>query len=210
MQHLEVSGAVRHIYIYVIRRLKVNIISDIVNLLLYLQNSDVLVISRFQWLMGKSCKHFIPLCIQNLLKFQSGGGGPIAWQPPPHPLGCTHDNSIPLICVQCEWHCLQYTEQSTQCWSKWCQDVTGIIGNMVLVNSVFDMWKDFSKKYPQFGYMPSKMFASLVLCWKSLKNIYLKGRQIISLPGGAHISGRPLETLAWVSVSKLMTVEKPN
>ena len=26
MQHLEVSGAVRHIYIYVIRRLKVNII----------------------------------------------------------------------------------------------------------------------------------------------------------------------------------------
>ena len=27
MQHLEVSGAVRHIYIYVIRRLKVNIVT---------------------------------------------------------------------------------------------------------------------------------------------------------------------------------------
>jgi hypothetical protein len=43
------------------------------------------------------------------------------------------------------------------------QEVTGMIGNMALVNSDFLNVKDFSKNYPQFGHVPSKMFASPVL-----------------------------------------------
>ena len=43
MQHLEVSGAVRHIYIYVIRRLRVNLMTrqNVENYLTSLGSKDV-------------------------------------------------------------------------------------------------------------------------------------------------------------------------
>jgi hypothetical protein len=43
--------------------------------------------------------------------------------------------------------------------------------------------KDFSERYPQFGHVLPEIFANPVLGQKCLKNIYFKGRQIISLPG---------------------------
>jgi len=52
--------------------------------------------------------------------------------------------------------------------------VTGIIGNMMLVNSAFRMRNNFSEDYPQFGHALSKSFASPVLGRKSLRNISLK------------------------------------
>ena len=42
-------------------------------------------------------------------------------------------------------------------------DVTGIIGHAVPVTLGFHTRKKFSENYPQFGYAPSKGFASLVL-----------------------------------------------
>lgn len=59
--------------------------------------------------------------------------------------------------------------------------ITGMIGNVVLVNSSFHTRKDFSENYLQFGHASSKCFASPVLGRKRLKNIGLEGRQIISL-----------------------------
>ena len=63
------------------------------------------------------------------------------------------------------------------------QAVTEIIENMLLVNS-----NSFYPKYPQFGHAPSEMFSSLVLARRSLENTGFYGRQIINLPGGAHIT----------------------
>jgi hypothetical protein len=45
------------------------------------------------------------------------------------------------------------------------------------------MRKNFSDSYPQFGHAPSKTVAISVLGRKSLKNIGLKARQIISQSG---------------------------
>jgi hypothetical protein len=56
----------------------------------------------------------------------------------------------------------------------WRQDVTGIIGNMVPVNSGFHARKNFSENYPQFGHSLSGR--------KSLKRSGFKWCQIISLP----------------------------
>jgi len=55
---------------------------------------------------------------------------------------------------------------------------------MVVVNQVFHTRKNFSENYFQFGLASSNIFSGPVLRWKSLKNIGLKGCQIISLPGG--------------------------
>jgi hypothetical protein len=58
---------------------------------------------------------------------------------------------------------------------------------MLTVNSGFNTRKKFSENYPQFGHVPSKRFATLLIVLESLKNIVLKARQIISLPGGAKL-----------------------
>jgi len=70
-------------------------------------------------------------------------------------------------------------------------DIAGIIGNMVLINSGFHKRNNLSENTPQFGHTPSELFASLILCQKSLRNIGLKGRRIIILPGGPHVFGWP-------------------
>jgi hypothetical protein len=57
------------------------------------------------------------------------------------------------------------------------------MGNMVLVNSGFHMQHILSERYAQSGHAPSVKFANPVLNWESLKNISLKERQIINLPG---------------------------
>jgi hypothetical protein len=46
---------------------------------------------------------------------------------------------------------------------------------MVLGNSGLQMQKNFSKNYPEFGYVPSKIFTSPVLGQKNVKNIGFKG-----------------------------------
>jgi hypothetical protein len=63
-----------------------------------------------------------------------------------------------------------------------CLDVTGIIGNMVLVNPGLRTRKNFSENYPKFGHAFSEVFDGSLLGQKSLKNISLKGLHIISLP----------------------------
>jgi hypothetical protein len=55
-------------------------------------------------------------------------------------------------------------------------DVTGIIRNMVLVNS---------ENYRQYLLAPSKIFASFFLGRKNVKNVRLRGRRIIILPGAS-------------------------
>jgi hypothetical protein len=54
------------------------------------------------------------------------------------------------------------------------KDVTGIIGNMLLVNSGFYTRKNCSANYPQFGYARSKRFAGCVQDRKISKNVGLK------------------------------------
>jgi hypothetical protein len=65
---------------------------------------------------------------------------------------------------------------------------------MVLVNSGFHTRKNVSEIYPKLWHASAKMFASPVLGRKSLKNIGLKGRQIISLPGKLTRLGPALDT----------------
>jgi hypothetical protein len=50
---------------------------------------------------------------------------------------------------------------------------------MVLVHSVFHTRKNFPENYPQFGHVPSKIFASPVLCRRISKNIGLKGARLL-------------------------------
>jgi hypothetical protein len=69
-------------------------------------------------------------------------------------------------------------------------NVSEIMGNMVLVISGFHARKYFSKKYSHFGHVLSRTFLSHVRP-KSLKNIGLRERQTIRLPGRPHVSGRP-------------------
>jgi hypothetical protein len=49
------------------------------------------------------------------------------------------------------------------------QDVTGIIGNMLPVDSVFHMQKSLSDNYPKFGLALSKIFAGPVLSLKEFQ-----------------------------------------
>jgi hypothetical protein len=49
------------------------------------------------------------------------------------------------------------------------QEVTGVIGNMVLVNTGFYTRKNFSENYPQFGHARHQNFASPVNRLKNLK-----------------------------------------
>ena len=60
---------------------------------------------------------------------------------------------------------------------------TGIIVNVVLVLSGFHTRKSFSENYTQVGHTRQPCRRP-----KNLKNIGFKGRQIINLPGGAHMS----------------------
>jgi len=53
---------------------------------------------------------------------------------------------------------------------------------MAIVKSGFHMRKHFCENYPQFGYAPSRSFATPI-SRKSLKNIGFKGHLIIILPG---------------------------
>ena len=62
---------------------------------------------------------------------------------------------------------------------------------MVLINSGFHKRNNLSENIPQFGHTPSELFASPILCRKSLRNVGLKGRRIIILPGGPHVLGWP-------------------
>ena len=81
------------------------------------------------------------------------------------------------------------------------QVVTGIIGNMVLVNSLFPHAEEFLRKLSA----PSKIFSIPVLGSENLNNIDSKRRQMVGLPGtpdhlparGSNISraGRDFETL---------------
>jgi hypothetical protein len=72
--------------------------------------------------------------------------------------------------------------------------VTGIIGSMVPVYSGFLTRKNFSENHLHFRYAPWKMFASPVLGRKRLKNIVLKGRQIIRVIGAPTCLGPALCT----------------
>jgi len=58
---------------------------------------------------------------------------------------------------------------------------------MVLINSGFHKRNNLSENIPQFGHTAWELFASPILCRKSLRNIGLKGRRIIILPGGPHV-----------------------
>jgi len=60
--------------------------------------------------------------------------------------------------------------------------VTGIIGNMVMINSGFHMRDNLSENIPQLRHAPSGLFGSPILGRKILKNIGLKRRRIINLP----------------------------
>ena len=71
-------------------------------------------------------------------------------------------------------------------------DIAGIIGNMVLINSGFHKRNNLSENIPQFGHTAWELFASPILCRKSLRNIGLKERRIIIVPGGPHVFGWPL------------------
>jgi len=63
---------------------------------------------------------------------------------------------------------------------------------MVLVNSGFHMQNKCSDNYLQFVQVPSKMFCIPVIGRKSLKNISIKGHQIIYLPRVATCLGPAL------------------
>lgn len=74
------------------------------------------------------------------------------------------------------------------------QGVTGITGNMAILNSGFHAWKFFFfGNYPKFGHVPSNIFSSPLLGRKGTKNVGLKGRKIISLPGAHKDLGPTLE-----------------
>ena len=62
---------------------------------------------------------------------------------------------------------------------------TGIIGNMALVNSCFHTRKKFSENYLQFGHVSCRILANHVLGRKKFKNMGLKWRQTICLPGAS-------------------------
>ena len=61
--------------------------------------------------------------------------------------------------------------------------VTGIIGNMVLINSGFHTRNNLSEDIPQLRHAPSELFGSPIVGRKNLKNVGLKRRRIINLPG---------------------------
>jgi len=69
---------------------------------------------------------------------------------------------------------------------------------MVLVNSGFRMRKNFSGNYLESGNAPWEMFASPVLGPKILKNVGLRWRQLISLPGAPACLGSILVSV-WIS-----------
>jgi hypothetical protein len=75
--------------------------------------------------------------------------------------------------------------------SGW-EDVTGKIGNSVLINSDLHTWMNFSENYPQFGHALSKIFAKPVLRRQSLKDVGFEGHQIISLLGAPTLLGPAL------------------
>jgi len=70
--------------------------------------------------------------------------------------------------------------------------VTGIIGNMVLINSGFHTRDNLSENIPQLRHAPSGLFGSPILGRKNLKNIDLKRRRIINLPGAPTCLGPSL------------------
>jgi hypothetical protein len=96
-----------------------------------------------------------------------------------------------------------------------CQDVTEIIGNMVLVNSGFHMRETFSENYPHLGHEPPTIFASPVLRRKTLKKyISFKGRllacsghQVFNLPGAPTCLGPALYIWInyWVLIKKAVS-----
>ena len=62
----------------------------------------------------------------------------------------------------------------------------------MLINSGFHTRNNLPENIPQFGHAPSELFASPLLGRKSLKNIGLKGRRIINLPGAPTCLGLAL------------------
>ena len=62
----------------------------------------------------------------------------------------------------------------------------------MLINSGFHMRNNLSANIQQFGHAPSEMFGSPILGRKSLKNIGVKGRRIINLPGAPTCLGPAL------------------
>jgi hypothetical protein len=54
---------------------------------------------------------------------------------------------------------------------------------MVQINSGFHTQSNSSENIPQFGHAPRELLGSPFLGRKSLKNIGLKGRRIINVPG---------------------------
>jgi len=63
---------------------------------------------------------------------------------------------------------------------------------MVLIISGFHTRNNLSENIPQIGHAPSEMFGSPILGRKSLKNIGVKGRRIINLPGAPTCLGPAL------------------
>jgi hypothetical protein len=61
---------------------------------------------------------------------------------------------------------------------------------MVLVNLAFHMRQNFPQNYLQFGHANSESSTSTVVGWESLKNIGMKGCQILACPGYPRVSGR--------------------
>jgi len=78
-------------------------------------------------------------------------------------------SSLPVFQIDVYQEVLPLAEYGSGRAGSW--EVTGIIVNVVLVNSGFKHAKEFLWKLSLFGYAPSKMFASPVLGRRSFKYI---------------------------------------
>lgn len=69
----------------------------------------------------------------------------------------------------------------------------------MLVNLALYIRKNFSENYLQFGHAPSESSTSPSVGWESLKDIGVKGRQILAYPGRPRISGRRWVNILYIS-----------
>ena len=69
----------------------------------------------------------------------------------------------------------------------------------MLVNLDFHLQKNFSENYLQFGHAPSESSTSPSIGWESLKNIGVKGRQILAYPVRPRVSGRRWVKILYIS-----------
>lgn len=89
---------------------------------------------------------------------------------------------------------------------KWHQNITGVVRNLVLVNSGYPHAKNFSKNYLQFGHAPSKTFTIPFLDWKILKNIVFKEPNFWPAHG-AHMSQSPDSAVVAVLIAIMLKLD---